>query len=121
MRREPTPSASTDVLAELDAPLFGLDYVRPAGDTAVSDGMRIEIVRVTEEVVIVSEFIPHENRVQPDAELALDQSAVVQAGRDGLREIRSHVRYENGLEVSRDLIESAVVEAPQRSDRGLRD
>ena len=102
-----------DALTELNAPLFGLDYVRPAGDTAVSLGMRVEIVRVTEEVVTLSEFIPHENRVQPDAELTLDQSAVVQAGRDGRREIRSRVRYEDGIEVSRDLIESTVVEAPQ--------
>ncbi|MYD11236.1 MAG: DUF348 domain-containing protein [Chloroflexi bacterium] len=102
-----------DVLAEQNAPLFGLDYLQPAGDTAVSEGMRIEIMRVTEEVETVSEFIPHEDRVQPDAELTLDQSAVVQAGRDGLREIRSRIRYENGVEVSRDLLESTVVEAPQ--------
>lgn len=101
-----------DVLDELNAPLFALDYVRPAGDSAVSEGMRIEIVRVTEEVVTVSESIPHENRVQPDAELNLDQRAVVQAGRDGAREIRSRVRYENGVEVSRDHIETTVVETP---------
>ena len=102
-----------DVLTELNAPLFGLDYVRPAGDTAVSEGMLIEIVRVTEEVVSVSEFIPQSNRAQPDAELTLDQSAVVQAGRDGMRELRSRVRYENGLEISREHIESTVVEAPE--------
>ena len=101
-----------DVLVELNAPLFALDYVRPAGDTAVSAGMRIEILRVTEEVVTISEIIPHENRVQPDAELNLDQRAVAQEGRDGRREIRSRVRYENGVEVGRDLIESTVVEAP---------
>lgn len=100
------------VLAELHAPLFALDYVRPAAETAVSGNMRIEIVRVTEEVVTVSETIPHDNRVQPDAELNLDQSAVVQAGRDGRRELQSRVRYENGLEVSREQIESTVVEAP---------
>lgn len=101
-----------DVLVELHAPLFALDYVQPAGDTSVSEGMRIEIVRVTEEVVTDSENIPHENRVQPDAELNLDQRAVAQEGRDGRREIRSRVRYENGVEVGRDLIESNLVEAP---------
>ena len=101
-----------DVLVELNAPLFALDYVRPPGETAVSEGMRIEIVRVTEEVVTVSETIPQANLVQPDAELNLDQRAVVQAGSDGRRELQSRVRYENGLEVSRDLIESTVVEAP---------
>lgn len=101
-----------DVLVELNAPLFALDYVRPAGDTAVSEGMRIEIVRVTEEVVATSEVIPQDNRVQPDAELNLDQRAVVQTGSDGKREILSRVRYENGVEVSRDLIESTVIETP---------
>ncbi len=101
-----------DVLVELDAPLFALDYVQPPGDTAVSEGMRIEIVRVTEEVVAISEVIPHENRVQPDAELNLDQRAVLQEGSDGRREIRSRVRYENGVEVSRELLESVVAEAP---------
>lgn len=101
-----------NVLVELNAPLFALDYVQPAGDTAVSAGMRIEIVRVTEEVMTVSEIIPHQNRVQPDAELNLDQRALVQEGHDGRREIRSRVRYENGLEVGRDQIESIVVEAP---------
>ena len=53
------PRLVADVLAELNAPLFALDYLRPAGETAVSEGMRIEIVRVTEEVVSVSENIPH--------------------------------------------------------------
>ncbi len=101
-----------DVLVELNAPLFGLDYVQPPGDTAVSAGMRIEILRVTEEVVTISEAIPHESRLQPDAEMNLDQSALLQEGNDGRREIRSRVRYENGLEVSRDLIESVVAEAP---------
>ena len=101
-----------DVLVELNAPLFALDYVQPAGDATVSEGMRIEIVRVTEEIVTVSEVIPHESRVQPDAELNLDQRAVVQEGRDGRRELRSRVRYENGVEVSRDHIETTVVEAP---------
>ena len=51
--------------------------------------------------------------MQPDAELTLDQSAVVQAGRDGLREIRSRVRYEDGLEISREVIETTMVETPQ--------
>ena len=101
-----------DVLVELNAPLFALDYVEPPGETAVSEGMRIEIVRVTEEVVTVSEVIPQSNRVQPDAELNLDQRVLAQEGRDGSREIRSRVRYENGLEVSREHIETVEVEAP---------
>ena len=101
-----------ELLVEMNAPLYALDYVHPPGDTAVAEGMRIEIVRVTEEVVTTSEAIPHEIRVQPDADLNLDQRVLVQEGRDGRREIRSRVRYENGIEVSSDHIESIEVEAP---------
>ena len=103
-----------DVLLELNAPLFGLDYVVPPADNAVSEDMTIEIVRVTEEVVARSETIAHERRFQADGELDLDARRVVQQGRDGTREIRSRVRYENGVEVSRLLSETVEVAAPQK-------
>ena len=101
-----------DALVKLNAPLFGLDYVIPPEDAAVSEGMTIEIVRVTEEIVSESETITHERRVQPDADIELDQSAVIQRGQDGRRETRYRVRYENGAEVSRVLSETLDVEVP---------
>ncbi len=100
------------VLAELNAPLFGLDYVMPTGETPVSENMTIEIVRVTEEVVAQTETIPYELRYQADADIPLDEKAVIQVGRDGSQEIRSRVRYENGIETSRAITETVVVEAP---------
>ncbi len=99
-----------DVLTELNAPLFGLDYVNPPGESAVNEGMQIEIVRVTEEIVAESETISHSVQYRPDANLNLDERAVVQQGRDGSREIRSLVRYENGIEVSRVHSETIVIE-----------
>ncbi len=99
-------------LAQLNAPLFGLDYVIPPGDTPLEPNMRIEIVRVTEEIVAESEPIKHELRYQADPDLELDHRRLVQAGADGEREIRSRVRYENGVEVSREISETVVVKAP---------
>ena len=101
-----------EVLIELNAPLFGLDYVLPPADTPVSADMSIEIVRVTEEVVTERETINFERRFQADAELPLDQRRQIQAGKAGAREIRSRVRYENGIELSRELSETVEVEAP---------
>ena len=101
-----------DVLAELDSPLFGLDYVNPPAETSISEKMTIEIVRVTEEMTAQTETIPYQVRYQPDESLSLDEKAVVQAGQNGSREIRSQIRYENGIEVSRAPAETAVVEAP---------
>ena len=99
-----------DVLAELNAPLFGLDYVNPPGESAVNEGMHIEIVRVTEQIVAETETISHSVQHRPDANLNLDDRALVQQGRDGRREIRSLVRYENGVEVSRVHSETIVIE-----------
>ncbi len=99
-------------LAELNSPLFGLDYVIPAGDTAISENMTIEIVRVTEEAVAQTETVPYQVRYQADADMNLDERAVIQVGQNGTREIRSRVRYENGFEVSRIAAETVMVKAP---------
>ena len=100
------------VLAELNVPLFGLDYVMPAGETKVSENMTIEIVRVTEEVTAQTETIPYQVQYQADASLNLDEQAVIQVGQNGSREIRSRIRYENGQETSRTLTETVIVEEP---------
>ena len=101
-----------DVLLELNAPLFGLDTVLPPADTPVSENMIIEILRVTEDIVTERAAIDFAVKTQLDADLNLDDVAVVQDGRAGLQETRYRLRYENGVEVSRELQETVVVEAP---------
>lgn len=101
-----------DALVELNAPLFGLDYVRPPADTAISAGMTIEILRVTEDIVSESAAIDFAQVTQLDDSLKLDEVAVLREGRAGQQETRYRVRYENGIEVARELIESVLVEAP---------
>ncbi len=101
-----------EALVELNAPLFGLDYVRPPAETAVSADMTIEIVRVTEDIVTESEAIDFAVATQLDDGLNLDDVAVLQEGRVGRQETRYRLRYENGVEVERELVETQVIEAP---------
>ncbi len=101
-----------DALVELDAPLFGLDYVMPPAETAVSAGMTIEIVRVVEAIETESAVIDFAVKSQLDDGLSLDDVAILQDGRAGRQETSYRVRFENGIEVARDLIESVVVAAP---------
>ena len=101
-----------DALIELNAPLFGLDYVLPSADTAIRADMTIEVRRVTEEIVAVRAPINFSQVTQLDAGLHLDEVAVTQEGRAGAEETRFRLRYENGVEVERELIERVVVEAP---------
>ena len=101
-----------DALAELNAPLFGLDYARPAADAPVSENMTIEIVRVLEDIVTESAAIDFAVQTRLEDSLQLDEVAVLQEGATGLQETRFRVRIENGAEVKRELIESVIVEAP---------
>lgn len=101
-----------DALVELNAPLFGLDYVLPSAKTEVRAGMTIEIRRVTEEIVAERAPIDFKVSSQLDAGLKLDAVAVAQEGRAGVEETRYRLRFDNGVEVERELIETVVVEAP---------
>lgn len=100
------------VLAEMNAPLFGLDYVIPEGNTPIIEDMTIEIVRVTEEVITETESVAYEVTYQADAEMALDDKVTIQAGENGTAETRIRIRYENGIEVSRAIESSAVTLSP---------
>ena len=92
-----------EALSELDASLFEADYVVPDGATPVTADMLIEIVRVTEQVIVDEERIPFETRWVADAELPLDERRTAQTGQAGIRQERIVLRYENGVEVSRRL------------------
>jgi len=96
-------STVDDVLTEMNAPLFGLDYAVPAGDTPVTENMTIEIIRVTEEIVTSTESIPYDVIYQADASMNLDQRATTQTGQNGTQETHTRIRYENGIEVSRSV------------------
>jgi len=99
------------LLAEMNAPLFGLDYVIPAGDTLVTQNMTVEIVRVTEEVITSTDTIPYEVIYQSDASMNLDQKATIQTGQNGIQETRTRIRYENGIEVNRTTEGTTVTQA----------
>ena len=101
-----------DALAELNAPLFGLDYTLPPEDSAISENMTIEIVRVSEDILTESMAIDFAVSTRLDDALNLDDVAVVQEGRAGRQETRYRVRFENGVEISRERLETVVVEAP---------
>lgn len=90
-----------EALIEAAVTLIGLDYTIPPEDTPLSSGMTIRVIRVTEDLLTERRLIPYETQYQADASLELDTIAVVQAGLNGIQEIRTRVRYENGIEISR--------------------
>ena len=99
-----------DALSAADLALVGQDYTIPAENTPLLPGMRIRVIRVTEESVNEETTQAYETVFQADSGLELDQRQVIQTGQDGIVRTTVHVRYENGIEVQRDADQSEVIQ-----------
>ena len=102
----------TDVLAEQGIFLSGLDEVTPSLASPIREGMRIRVARVSEFVQVEDERLPYETIYVPDDTLEIDTRRVVTPGRPGLFRRRYVVRVEDGVEVSRELMDAWVAQTP---------
>lgn len=92
-----------DALAEAGLALQHLDYSIPdAGESLPEDG-NIRIVRVLEEVAIEQTPLPFETQYQPNPDDPLDTQRILETGSYGIQARRVRVRYEDGVEVSREV------------------
>jgi uncharacterized protein YabE (DUF348 family) len=102
----------SDVLAEMNIVLFEQDYAKPDLSAPVEPNTEVRVVRIRREVVIQQDFIPFETLWQGDPELELDSQVLAQDGAPGVREQRSLVTQEDGLEVKRELTADFVARDP---------
>ncbi len=99
-------------LAEAGWTLGSLDYTRPSQETHITEGMRVNVVRVREEISEQREAIPFQTLSQVDSGLELDERRYV-GGQTGERIRRYHIRYEDGVEIQREQISDEITRAPQ--------
>ncbi len=90
-----------DLIREADLAFTALDRVTPDGSTAVSPGLRVQIVRVNEERHTEHRPLPFQTVYQPDHESEIGQEREVEAGEPGLYRREVLVRREDGREVAR--------------------
>jgi len=102
-----------DALAEAGLALVGQDYSIPAEDTPLMPGMRIRIIRVTEDILTEESVQPYNTIFQADSTLEIDQRETLQTGQNGIVQTSIRVRYENGVEISREVISELVVQEPR--------
>ncbi|MBZ0296948.1 MAG: ubiquitin-like domain-containing protein, partial [Anaerolineae bacterium] len=101
-----------DALDEAGVTLIGLDYTVPGADITLRPGMYIRVIRVREEVVVNEDTQPYETQYQADPTLEIDQTALVQNGQPGITQTLIRVRYENEVEISREVESTAVTQEP---------
>jgi uncharacterized protein YabE (DUF348 family) len=102
-----------EALAEAGIPLIGLDYSLPAENEPLPSEGRISVVRVSESVLLAQKPIPFENEFQASADVALDQTQILQPGENGLTVQRIRIRYEDGEEISRLSEDETMVRPPK--------
>ena len=102
-----------EALAEAGIPLIGLDYSLPAENESLPSDGQIQVVRVSESVLLAQKSIPFENDFQASADVPLDQTQIVQPGEAGLTVQRIRIHYEDGKEISRLTEDETMVRPPK--------
>ncbi len=102
-----------DVLADLNIVLYGADRVTPPLNTPVEPNMEIRVTRVSHDIVINQDVIPFDTRWAGNPDMELDTQGLAQEGAPGIRERRTLITYEDGVEVKRETIADLVVREPQ--------
>ena len=102
-----------DTLAAAGIGLVGYDYTIPGPEAVLQSGDTIRVIRVTEDYQFADEPIPYQTVYQANDQLEIDTRAVVSAGIPGIKRQRIRVRYENGVEASREVDSEWVAQSPQ--------
>lgn len=100
-----------DALAEAGIGLSALDRVTPSEFTPLSDGLAIEVVRVTETFETETVEVPFERQSVRNEGLPAGEQRLLQTGVAGAEEITYRLVFEDGVEVSRNVVRRTEVQA----------
>ena len=115
-QREITTEATNirELLDEAEIEVEPADLVDPPVFTPLTDGVEIEIIRVTESVETIEQSLPFQRRsVRNESMGAEEPPIIIQGGKAGLQEITVRIVYRDGLEFSRQETEIRIVEPAQ--------
>lgn len=88
------------------------DKIQPEKEAKLTEGMRVEIVRVETKTFTESQTIDFSTVIKADNNLPNVQKKTLQEGKAGEKQITTSVIYEDGKEVTRTVIGESVVRKP---------
>lgn len=101
-----------EVLDELGIKVDANDTVVPSLDSAIGDGTQIEIKIYDYHTVTVQEDVAYTTYEYENTALASGERRIAQQGKNGVIEYEYNIKYENGIEVSRDLVREEKLSEP---------
>ncbi len=104
-----TSTTVADFLDRETIVLGELDRVEPAKDTLLNEAMEVNVIRVEKVTDVVEEKVAFATVTRKDNSLQSGREKVVQSGESGVVERYYEVIFENGQEVSRELVKTTTV------------
>ena len=106
----PVGSTTQQILSLLKIDLSPLDQTEPSLVSMLEEGQTIRIIRVIEEFDIVEAILPFEQQTVKNESIPEGQSILIQAGVNGRNQITYRVVLEDGVEVSRVVVKTEVIQ-----------
>jgi hypothetical protein len=103
-------STVTQALAAAGVVAGSLDRVEPPGYTVVRSGDVITITRVVESFSTEEVEIPFEKQIVRSESLPEGETRLLQPGENGLEELTYRILTENGIETSRAVVKSVILQ-----------
>ncbi|SNX53874.1 G5 domain-containing protein [Thermoanaerobacterium sp. RBIITD] len=101
-----------DALTQGNIVLSPYDKISVPVDSNTYNGMSVTIVRVNEKTITQEEDIPFATQTVNNDDMVRGQTKVVQEGQIGKRQKTIKITYEDGKEVSRQIIDDKLVQNP---------
>src|SRR5690625_4674346 len=102
-----------ELLEDNDISYKKKDEVKPGLKKKVKKDMEVSVIKVKTEEEVVEENIPFKTEEKEDASLAKGKTKTETEGKEGKVEKTYEITYENGEEVSREVVEETVIEEEQ--------
>lgn len=107
------PSATVaEVLNKAGIVVNQEDRLAPGANHTIAAGERIKVTRITTEIVTSQEEINYQVKRRSNAQIEKGINQTIQKGQKGLVEKTYRVAYEDGQEISRELLTTKTVKEP---------
>ncbi len=108
-----TPGTVSEVLKQADVSLNERDKVLPNLKEIVQAPLKVEVIRVTTKDSEEIHEIPYSIVREDDENMARGLRRITQRGEPGKESVLTRITYENGKEVSREIVDKEVIKEPR--------
>lgn len=92
--------------------LSKIDKIKPAKNSMLKKGLEISITRVNSQIVKNNEEVGFATEVMTDNTMGNDEKQIIQQGQAGQKEVSTKIVYEDGVQVSKNILSENMIKQP---------